>query len=78
MELLHFALVFVISLEFWNSEFFLSLGGIRIVIASEFYSHELRVTLHSTIHKSFNEQYDHIFLYLHREILPCFILVNMA
>ena len=60
-ELLHFALAFVISLEFWNSEFFLSLGGIRTVIASEFYFHKLRVTLHSTIEKSPDEQYDLIF-----------------
>ena len=61
MELFHFALTFVISLEFWNSKFFLSLGGIRTVIASKFYSHELRVTLHSTIEISPDEEYALIF-----------------
>ena len=37
------------------------LGGIRTVIASEFYSHKLCVIVHGTIEKSLNEQYDLIF-----------------
>ena len=40
---------------------FLSFGGIRAVIASEFYSHKLRMTLHGTMGKSPNGQYDLIF-----------------
>ena len=57
------ACAFLISLAFWNSECLLSLGCISADIASEYFSHivKLRVTLHGTIGKSLDEEDDLIF-----------------